>query len=84
MTSRNYSDPECGMRNAEHGTHNPLVALPHLRFRVTAIKTKWEGDIHDQQKLLRPGTRNPYPLVALPHLRFRVTAIKTKWEGDYP
>jgi len=52
MTSRNYSDPE-------PETLNPLVALPHLRFRVTAIKTKWEGDIHDQQKLLRPGTRNP-------------------------
>jgi len=46
------------MLNAEHETLNPLVALPHLRFRVTAIKTKWEGDIHDQQKLLRPGMRN--------------------------
>jgi hypothetical protein len=31
-----------------HGSFVFLVALPHLRFRVTAIKSKWECDI--QQK----------------------------------
>ena len=36
--------------NAEHVTLNaernyPLVALPHLRFTISAINNKWEGDI---------------------------------------
>jgi len=39
------------IRNTKLGTRNvylhPLVALPHLRFTLFAINTKWEGDFQD-------------------------------------
>ena len=35
----NFSNPKYGTRYL-----HPLVALPHLRFTLSAINTKWEGD----------------------------------------
>ena len=67
-SNANGSNLDVGVRlNGRGKSSQQLVALPLLWHIVSAINTKWEGDIN---------------AVSLPLRKHNVSAINTKWEGD--